>query len=119
MVAHTSHRIGITDSVINVSLHLSHSSTYALTRLMGWQTIASGYITASGRSTADAFYYVINKSEVKGTGTVYLGRPWRNYARVVFQNTVLGSNVIAAGWKVWSDSDTRYVRRPVMCRTEG
>ncbi|KAG9098740.1 hypothetical protein FRC06_006017 [Ceratobasidium sp. 370] len=40
-------------------------------------TIGNGYITASGRSSEDANYYVINNSQVTGTGTQYLGRPWR------------------------------------------
>ncbi|KAG8761407.1 hypothetical protein FRC12_009388, partial [Ceratobasidium sp. 428] len=71
------------------------------------ETIASGYITASGRSTADANYYVIDNSTIKGTGSCYLGRPWREYARVVVQNTNIGSNVVAAGWKVWSTDDPR------------
>lgn len=35
MVANTSRRIWITDSVINVSIHLSHSTSGALTRLLG------------------------------------------------------------------------------------
>lgn len=67
-------------------------------------TIGNGYITASGRSSNDANYYVINSSTIQGSGTVYLGRPWRNYARVVFQNSNIGSNVPAAGWKEWSSS---------------
>ncbi|RDW94270.1 pectinesterase-1 [Coleophoma crateriformis] len=74
----------------------------------------NGYITASGRSTNDASYYVINKSNVvadaSGTakaGGVYLGRPWRNYARVCFQNTALSSIINSAGWSVWSSSDPR------------
>ncbi|PVF96551.1 pectin lyase-like protein [Serendipita vermifera] len=71
------------------------------------QTTGSGYITASGRSSDDANYYVIDNSTIQGSGTSYLGRPWRNYARVIFQNSVLGSNVKAAGWSVWSSSDTR------------
>ncbi|KAG8682605.1 hypothetical protein FRC09_016657, partial [Ceratobasidium sp. 395] len=71
------------------------------------ETIASGYITASGRSTADANYYVIDNSTIKGMGSCYLGRPWREYARVVVQNTNIGSNVVAAGWKVWSTDDPR------------
>ncbi|KAG8920804.1 hypothetical protein FRC00_009508, partial [Tulasnella sp. 408] len=70
-------------------------------------TVGSGYITASGRSTSDANYYVIDHTTVQGSGSVYLGRPWRNYARVVFQNSVLGSNIVTAGWKNWSDSDPR------------
>ncbi|KAG8941963.1 hypothetical protein FRC04_003922 [Tulasnella sp. 424] len=70
-------------------------------------TVGSGYITASGRSTSDANYYVIDHTTVTGSGSVYLGRPWRNYARVVFQNSNLGSNIVTAGWKNWSDSDPR------------
>jgi pectinesterase len=38
--------------------------------------------------------------QIKGAGSCYLGRPWREYARVVFQNSNLGSNIVAAGWKV-------------------
>ncbi|CAE6477239.1 unnamed protein product, partial [Rhizoctonia solani] len=34
----------------------------------------------------------------------YLGRPWREYARVIFQNSNIGSNIVAAGWKIWSDA---------------
>jgi pectinesterase len=35
----------------------------------------------------------------------YLGRPWRTYARVVFQNTAMTSVVNTAGWTIW-DSTT-------------
>lgn len=44
-------------------------------------------------------------------GAVYLGRPWRDRARVVFQNTSLSAVINAAGWSVWSTSDvnTEYV----------
>ncbi|KAG9006108.1 hypothetical protein FRB90_010034 [Tulasnella sp. 427] len=60
-------------------------------------TVGSGYITASGRSSSDSNYYVIDHTTVTGSGSVYLGRPWRNYARVVFQNSSLGSNIVTAG----------------------
>lgn len=71
-----------------------------------------GSITANGRaSSSDTSYYVINKSSVNtskgstaGTGTVYLGRPWSEYARVDFQNTVLGAIINGAGWEQWSTS---------------
>lgn len=74
-----------------------------------------GYITANGRdSSSNPSYYVINNSSVAAasgasvaSGAIYLGRPWRNYARVVFQETTLSDVVNSAGWKVWSDSDTR------------
>ncbi|KAH7015816.1 pectin lyase fold/virulence factor [Ilyonectria destructans] len=72
----------------------------------------SGYITASGRDSEDnPSWYVINKSTIEALsgvdeGATYLGRPWRTYARVVFQNSELGSVVNAAGWKAWGDNPT-------------
>ncbi|KAG8992175.1 hypothetical protein FRB94_011914 [Tulasnella sp. JGI-2019a] len=66
-------------------------------------TDGAGCITASGRSSADAYYYVINNSTITSTSYVnYLGRPWSDYARVIFQNSYLGSNIAAAGWEEWS-----------------
>ena len=57
------------------------------------KTVGKGYVTASGRSTDDPNWYVIDNSVVEGSGSTYLGRPWRDFARVVFQNTYLHSNV--------------------------
>ncbi|KAM3075468.1 hypothetical protein ACMFMG_007615 [Clarireedia jacksonii] len=75
------------------------------------RTIAAGSITASGRAAdTNPSWYVINNSNVANinssvaTHQNYLGRPWENYARVIFQNTYLGDNIIAAGWSVWSKS---------------
>lgn len=77
-------------------------------------TIASngyGWVTASGRTNdSDSSWYVITDSDVttaKGAdvadGSVYLGRPWRDYARVAFQRCSLGSSINETGWGVWSD----------------
>ena len=71
-----------------------------------------GAITANGRaSSTDVSYYVINKSSVStstsstaATGTVFLGRPWSEYARVCFQDTILGAIIASAGWEEWSTS---------------
>ncbi|ELU36191.1 Pectinesterase domain-containing protein [Rhizoctonia solani AG-1 IA] len=49
-------------------------------------------------------YYVIDKSTITGSGKQYLGRPWRNYARVIVQGTSIGSHVAAEGWSKWSSS---------------
>lgn len=38
-------------------------------------------------------------------GAYYLGRPWREYARVVFQNTAMSAVINAAGWHIWNDGD--------------
>ena len=72
---------------------------------------SGGVITANGRlSSSDVSYYVINKSTVSstsssvGSGTVYLGRPWTEYARVCFQKTSMSSIINSAGWEVWEPS---------------
>ncbi|GMF69521.1 unnamed protein product [Aspergillus oryzae] len=92
---------------------------------------SSGYITANGRSSeTDTSYYVIHKSSVAAadgndvpSGTYYLGtsysyrscthlscliticvtgRPWSQYARVLFQETSMTDVINSAGWSVWS-----------------
>lgn len=72
-----------------------------------------GCITANGRSSSsDVSYYVINDCTVAAasgysvsSGSVYLGRPWSEYARVCFQETSLSSIVDTALWSVWSSSE--------------
>lgn len=38
-------------------------------------------------------------------GSYYLGRPWEEYAYVVFQESSISDVINAAGWSVWSSSD--------------
>jgi pectinesterase len=66
---------------------------------------------ANGRdSSTNPSYYVINNSEITGnsnSGSYYLGRPWRNYARVIFQHTKMSAVINKLGWAAWQASDTR------------
>ncbi|CAE6478338.1 unnamed protein product [Rhizoctonia solani] len=73
------------------------------------ETIGNGWITASGRSSDDPNYYVIDRCNIIGNGTQSLGRPWRDYARVIFQNSVLGSQIQPAGWSAWGSNPTDHV----------
>jgi len=50
----------------------------------------SGYVFNHSRLTAAA-----------GTGRVFLGRPWRAYATVVFMNTYMEARIDPAGWVEW------------------
>ncbi|KAF4627438.1 hypothetical protein G7Y89_g10719 [Cudoniella acicularis] len=70
-----------------------------------------GSITSQGRTDpADDGYLVFDKAKivvgknaVRGTkGTVFLGRSWGDYARVVFQNSDLGNVITTAGWQVYT-----------------
>ncbi len=50
----------------------------------------SGYVFNHCRLTAEP-----------GAKKVYLGRPWRSYATVVFLNTYMGPEIMPAGWLEW------------------
>ncbi|KAB5589258.1 putative effector protein/Pectinesterase [Ceratobasidium theobromae] len=63
-------------------------------------------IVASGRSSDDSNYYVINASSVEAIDETYLGRPWQDYARVIYQYCYLDAHIPPAGWKVWTKNDT-------------
>ncbi|VDB90116.1 unnamed protein product [Peniophora sp. CBMAI 1063] len=75
---------------------------------------APGCITASGRSTNDSGIYLLEDSVITAApnanftvsemnGKIYFGRPWRNYARVIFKNTyVIKPMLNAALWSIWS-----------------
>ncbi|KAG1687861.1 hypothetical protein DVH05_004591 [Phytophthora capsici] len=69
------------------------------------ETIGKGCITANGRSTEEnPSYYVFNNARVYGSnpkGSSYLGRPWRPFARVVWQNSELSDVINPLGWSAW------------------
>ncbi|THY03267.1 pectin lyase-like protein [Aureobasidium pullulans] len=71
-----------------------------------------GAITASSRTTSDdTAWYVFNNVNVISDGTdlvgkVFLGRPWRVNARVMFQKSQLSNVVNAAGWTEMADGAT-------------
>ncbi|TXG72574.1 hypothetical protein EZV62_001153 [Acer yangbiense] len=63
----------------------------------------SGFITAQGRTNPDdANGFVFKRCIVIGTGTTYLGRPWRDYARVFFYNSNLTNVIQPQGWNSWN-----------------
>lgn len=75
----------------------------------------TGYVTANGRSSAAGpSYYAFNASRVFAApgesvpvGAYYLGRPWRDHARVVFQHCSLSDVINPTGWRVWNAGDER------------
>ncbi|KAJ7490673.1 pectin lyase fold/virulence factor [Mycena latifolia] len=81
-------------------------------------TIASkgaGCITASGRQLNDTGIYVFNQNKIIAakdafanvTGNVFLGRPWGDFARVVFKNTYLTAPLNKTIWSIWNPGDER------------
>jgi pectinesterase len=64
-----------------------------------------GYITAHARTAPDQpTGYVFRNCELTGSTeaeSVYLGRPWRPYGRVVFIDCRMGPHIRLAGWDNW------------------
>ncbi|KAK4717095.1 hypothetical protein R3W88_015433 [Solanum pinnatisectum] len=64
-----------------------------------------GFITAQGRTSQhDQSGFVFKNCEVFGNGFTYLGRPWRDYARVLFYNCSMSNVVVSPGWYAWNSS---------------
>lgn len=74
------------------------------------RSAGAGYVTAQSRSTSDGPYGFVfdhcRLTAAEGVSKVYLGRPWRPYARVVFLNTEMGPQIEPAGWREWHPGET-------------
>jgi len=63
----------------------------------------------------DPSWYVFNKCKVLGSsgasvkaGSVFLGRPWRKLARVMFQNSKLSEIIHKDGWTKMAEGATPF-----------
>jgi pectinesterase len=65
----------------------------------------NSYITAASTPENTAFGYVFKNCKLiadESTDAVYLGRPWRIYAKTVFINCEMGKQIKSEGWHNWS-----------------
>ena len=69
-----------------------------------------GFITAQSRSyTGQDSGFVFRDCRLEaapGVGNVYLGRPWRPYATVIYLNTWMDAHIVPAGWREWHPGET-------------
>lgn len=69
---------------------------------------ADSYITASSTPEKVAYGFVFKDCTIEvapGIKNVYLGRPWRKYAKVVFIDCRMGSFIKPEGWSNWQNTD--------------
>ena len=68
-------------------------------------TPAEGYATAASTPEGQRFGYVFSHCRFLGEGvkegSVYLGRPWRDYAKTVLLHCELGPHIRPEGWHDW------------------
>ena len=68
----------------------------------------SGYVTAPSTFEGQKYGYVFNHCRFTSDcpkETAYLGRPWRNHAKVVIVNSEIGSHIKKEGWHDWNKKD--------------
>jgi pectinesterase len=66
---------------------------------------SNSFITAASTPEGIPFGYVFLNCILtadRGINKVYLGRPWRGFARVTFLNCIMGDHVVPSGWDNWS-----------------
>lgn len=64
----------------------------------------NSYVTAASTPQGTKFGYVFNNCKLihsEGVDKVYLGRPWRPYAKTVFLGCELGDHILPVGWHDW------------------
>lgn len=64
-----------------------------------------GYVTAASTPDWVAVGYVQLTAD-KTVNKVFLGRPWRDFAKTVFINCEMGSHIPSVGWDNWSRPET-------------
>ncbi len=64
----------------------------------------NSFITAASTPKQNKYGYIFRNCRLTaepGVDKVYLGRPWRDYARVIFLNCEMGSHILPEGWHNW------------------
>ncbi len=64
-----------------------------------------GYITAASTPESASYGYVFKDCKLDSDcpdASVYLGRPWREFAKTVFLNCWLGTHIHPFGWNDWN-----------------
>jgi len=67
------------------------------------------YITAASTTEGKPYGFVFQHCKITGSDNakkVYLGRPWRIYAKVAFLNCDMGSFILPEGWHNWSKPES-------------
>lgn len=70
-----------------------------------------GYVTAASTPKGQPYGYVMNRCRFTTTScpvhSVYLGRPWRDFAKTVLINCYIGPHIHPHGWHDWDKTEAR------------
>jgi pectinesterase len=69
---------------------------------------ADSYMTAASTPEGTAYGFIFKNCEIRAASdvqNVYLGRPWRKYAKTVFINCKMGDFINPKGWSNWDGTE--------------
>ncbi len=70
------------------------------------KSLINSFVTAASTSQNQKFGYVFFNCKLIADTSVhkeFLGRPWRQYAKVVYLNCELGNHILPVGWQNWGN----------------
>jgi Pectin methylesterase len=68
---------------------------------------SDSYITAASTNKNQEFGFVFTNCKLTAAPSVskvYLGRPWRDFAKVVFLYCEMGGHILPEGWRNWDNT---------------
>jgi pectinesterase len=71
------------------------------------KSLSDSYVTAASTPKGKTYGYVFRHCQLTAADSVkkvYLGRPWRVYAKAVYLNCELGAHIAPAGWANWDST---------------
>lgn len=101
-------RIFLQDCDIEGTTDFIFGSSIVLFQRCRIRSKKDSYVTAASTPERNRFGFVFDECTLtadEGVTRVYLGRPWRPFARTVFLRCVLGAHIVPAGWHNWSKPD--------------
>lgn len=72
------------------------------------KSLSDSYITAAATPSYQPYGFVFFDCKLtadEAAQKVFLGRPWRPYAKTVFIRTEMGSHILPVGWDNWGNAD--------------
>ena len=71
-------------------------------------SLRNSFITAASTTEAQPYGFVFLRCKLlaaEGVDKVFLGRPWRPFAKTVFIDTEMGAHIVTEGWNPWKGDD--------------
>ena len=101
-------RVLFTDCYIEGTTDFIFGEATALFEKCSIHCKANSFITAANTPEGKPFGFVFQSCKISaddGVEKVFLGRPWRSFAKVAFLNCEMGSFILPEGWNNWSKAE--------------